>query len=105
MERHSWEVAAASKKNEIFGKIPKEGVLEESILENARNQRQLTGQFIEGLLDHGTKWITSLSSVDLVEKISNRSLTASEVARAFCRRTAIAHQIVRRYGWFAGRVP
>ena len=89
-----WQRLCAEKKAATHAKIPNDWVLEPSIVSEARNTRKLSGAFIESLLDDHVKRITAKSSVQLVEQIASGSLTAFEVTEAFCKRAAVAHQIV-----------
>ena len=90
-----WQKTALRKQQEIFDQIPKEWTLSRSVLDEARKQQQLTGGFIESLLDDATKDITSHTSQQLLDSMAHRSLTAVQVVEAFCRRSATAHQIVK----------
>ena len=89
-----WQKTAMEKKRQIHDQIPKDWLLSRSILEKAQQQKQLSGAFIESLLDDATKSITSLISQELLESMASGSLTAVQVTQAFCRRSAVAHQIV-----------
>jgi hypothetical protein len=89
-----WQKTAAMKRDKIFHRIPEEWVLPRKIVEKAKDRRKLTGSFIEELLDSRTRDITSLDSVELVDAVSNGSLTAVQVTSAFCKRAAFAHQLV-----------
>ena len=75
-------------------KIPKDWRLPEAILVNGRKEKKIAGDFIEGLLDSRTREITGFDSGEILELISNGSLTAIEVTGAFCKRAAYAHQLV-----------
>lgn len=89
-----WEQGAEAKRQTIMRKIPKQWHLEQSVIDKARKHLKLTGTVIESLLDTETIQITSIDSVDLISAISNGSRTAVSVTRAFCKRAAIAHQLV-----------
>lgn len=91
-----WQETALKKQRQIFNQIPKDWVLSQSILDEANQQRQLSGSFIESLLDDKARHITSLTSQEVIDRMANRSMTAVQVTEAFCRRSAIAHQIVKR---------
>lgn len=90
-----WQQVAARKREKLTSKIPEAWRLPQHVLEEAKKQRRLTGNFIESLLDEDTLEITSLDSTKIVESIRNRSLTSVEVTRAFCKRITIAHQLVK----------
>ena len=93
----SWQKTASRKRDSISHKIPKDWILSDEVVEKAKQNRVLTGSFIEDLLDSQTLQITSLNSVNLVDAIGNGSFTAVQVTRAFCKRAAFAHQIVSSF--------
>ncbi|THV67121.1 amidase [Aureobasidium pullulans] len=57
-------------------------------------QRDVTGKFIQQYLNTQEIEITETDAVGIVEKTSNGTWTAVEVTKAFCHRSAIAHQLV-----------
>ena len=75
-------------------KIPKDWRLPEAILIDEGKEKKIAGDFIEGLLDPRTREITGLDSGEILDLISNASLTAIEVTEAICKRAAYAHQLV-----------
>lgn len=89
-----WRYVAARKRQELAAKIPKEWRLSQIVLCEAKNRRRLTGDFIEGLLDERTNSITSLDSLEIVQLVRKGALTSVEVTSAFCKRSAIAQQLV-----------
>ena len=92
--QETWQARAKAKAAEIYSRTPEEWRLNEVDLEKARNQRNLTGPFIESFLDDGEVDIIRNDSLQLVEKIKSQRHTAVEVVRAYCKTAAIAHQIV-----------
>ena len=90
-----WQENALKKRRQIFNQIPKDWALSQSALDDAHRQRQLTGSFIESLLDDRARHVTSLASQELIDRMADRSMTAVQVVEAFCRRSAIAHQTVK----------
>ena len=50
--------------------------------------------FIEQFLDKEAISITSMTSVPLLKTLAEQKWSAFQVATAFCRRAAVAHQIV-----------
>ncbi|KAJ4312584.1 hypothetical protein N0V84_009867 [Fusarium piperis] len=89
----SWEARAAAKRAATLAKISQSWRLGSEDLDRASQQRDLTGSFINGLLDKQTVSITSMDSLLILESISSGRLSAIEVATAFCRTAAVAHQI------------
>src|ERR1700726_1577424 len=86
----SWRDIARNKMQEGFGKIPKEWVLSSSILNKAKTRRKIAGDFIEGLLDDETIHTTNLDAPELIQHMSNGSVSAVQVVTAFCKRAAYA---------------
>ncbi|RMZ83950.1 hypothetical protein DV737_g1375, partial [Chaetothyriales sp. CBS 132003] len=89
----NWEDIASRKAADTASRIPREWMLDESQLRDARNRRDLTGDFITGLLPDKVCAITALSAPELTEGIRKRKFSATEVALAYCRRAAVAHQV------------
>ena len=94
MQTLSWEALAAAKRAGTFAKIPEIWRLDPVDLARAKDQIDLTGSFIQEFLTADEISITSKDSVDLVNEIRDKSLSAVQVTEAFCKRAAIAHQIV-----------
>lgn len=94
MHERPWEEFCAQKRKEIGAKIPPEWVLEPSIIHQAKSMRRTSGPFIENLLNQSTRDLTAKTSIELIEDLRRGSNTAYEVTSAFCRRAAVAHQIV-----------
>ena len=92
--RQTWQDKAEAKVAETKSKIPKEWRLHEDDLLAAKKQRQLSGPFIEGFLSAQELEITSNAAAPLVSKLQSGHYTALQVTTAFCKRAAIAHQIV-----------
>ena len=93
-KRAPWQLKAAEKRARLHAQIPKEWLLDQSELDKASEQRDITGPFIEQYLTESEIAITNLAATILVSHLSNGKLSALQVAEAYCRRTAIAQQIV-----------
>jgi amidase len=91
----SWKEKAEKKKASILERIPDRWRLSKADLKRARQQRDLTGPFIQSFLPPEVIKIISLGAADIVAALQNRELTAVQVATAFCHCAAVAHQIVR----------
>ncbi|KAK3900023.1 Acetamidase [Staphylotrichum tortipilum] len=89
----SWEARAAAKRADTLEKIPEGWRLSPADLARAKSQRDLTGAFIEQFLTLGEIAITTKDSIDLVNEIREKQLTAVQVTTAFCKRAAVAHQV------------
>ncbi|KAK7953856.1 hypothetical protein PG988_014550 [Apiospora saccharicola] len=92
--KRSWEELAADKRAATLDKIPKSWRLSESDLLDAKKQRDLTGSFICKFLTEEAIAITAQSTTQIASEIQAGHLSAVQVATAFCRRAAIAHQTV-----------
>ncbi|KAH0536017.1 hypothetical protein FGG08_007084 [Glutinoglossum americanum] len=92
-QQEAWQTLAKAKVAATKSEIPQEWVLGQADLEDAKNQRQLSGPFIEKFLDKEELEIIRNDSVPLVEKIASGQYTALQVTRAYCKTAAIAHQI------------
>ncbi|KAL8991521.1 MAG: hypothetical protein Q9169_007847 [Polycauliona sp. 2 TL-2023] len=93
VSRDSWQVAARAKAADTSSKIPKEWLLSDQDLANAKKQRDLTGSFIEQYLTNDERAIVGLDSTRLVGKLQRQEYTAVAVAQAYCKAAAVAHQI------------
>ena len=92
--QESWQAKAKAKVADMESKIPTEWILKRTDLEDAKQQRKLTGSFIEKFLNDSEVDIIRNDSVQLVEKIRSQHYTAVEVAQAYCKTAAVAQQIV-----------
>jgi amidase len=89
-----WRVKAAAKRADILKKIPPEWRLNNAVIENAKEQREVTNGFMDQFFAPDEISILSMDTVPIVEAIKSRKYTAEQVARSFCKAAAIAHQIV-----------
>ncbi|KAL8680598.1 MAG: hypothetical protein Q9224_006928, partial [Gallowayella concinna] len=89
----SWQAKADAKVKDLQSKIPKEWVLQDVDLQKAKEQRTLTGSFMDQFLDKHELEILANDSVQLVASIQRRQYTAVEVVRSYCKAAAIAQQI------------
>jgi hypothetical protein len=94
MSIQSWESRAAEKRASILAKIPAEWRLSPKKLEEAAQQRDTTGSFIQSFLTAEDVDIVTKDSVQIVDAIRHGRLTALRVTYSFCKTAAIAHQIV-----------
>ncbi|KAL4811467.1 amidase signature domain-containing protein [Aspergillus unguis] len=91
--RARWQQIAKEKRDANLAKIPPEWILEPHVLEDGRSRRSLVGDYMEGLLDARSRYVTEMDIPELVGRMENGSLTAVEVVTAFCKRAAFAHQL------------
>lgn len=103
-QEESWEAKAKAKVAETKSKIPNEWRLNQSSLAKAKQIKKLSGAFIESFLSDEELRITRNDSTLLVEKVKTGEYTALQVAQAFCKTAAIAHQIVSIISYYVGPV-
>jgi amidase len=89
----NWQQLANEKRESILAAIPQEWRLKS--VPSAEEQRDVTGSYIQRFLNEKEKEITETDAVNIVKKTSRGEWSAVDVARAFCHRAAIAHQLVR----------
>ncbi|CAG1972961.1 unnamed protein product [Fusarium graminearum] len=93
MRKNTWESRSAAKRAETLDKIRPEWRLSPEDLERARQQRNITGPFIQQFLDEGDVSVTSMTSAPILKALGEGKLSAVQVTSAFCKRAAVAHQI------------
>lgn len=93
MRKNTWESRSAAKRAETLDKIRPEWRLSPEDLERARQQRNITGHFIQQFLDEGDVSVTSMTSAPILKALGEGKLSAVQVTSAFCKRAAVAHQI------------
>lgn len=86
-----WQLVAARRRKEIQNAIPSEYALPSQLF-NRKSHIDLPQTC--GLLSNRELSITAFSATALLQRIHSRTYTAVEVAAAFCKRAAIAHQAV-----------
>ncbi|THX66650.1 amidase [Aureobasidium pullulans] len=87
-----WRQIATQKRDSVLALIPEEWRIPAP--SSVDEQRDVTGKFIQQYLNTQEIEITETDAVEIVEKTSNGTWTAVEVTKAFCHRSAIAHQLV-----------
>jgi amidase len=89
-----WESIASAKRLAIYNEIPEKWRLRRAVIRRYRKKRCIVGKVIEELLDAKTRQITELSTEDLLARIAAGVLSCADATRAFCKRSAYAHQLV-----------
>ncbi|KAI0396299.1 amidase [Xylariaceae sp. FL0594] len=89
----TWQDKAAAKRASILAAIPERWRLSGADIERASGQRQLAGAFTQQFLEPTERFIVSMDSVPIVDAIREGKLSSLEVATAFCKAAAIAHQV------------
>ncbi|KAH0341392.1 amidase, partial [Aureobasidium melanogenum] len=87
-----WRQIAAEKRDSVLALIPEEWRIPAP--PSAEEQRDVTGKFTQQYLDPREIEITETEATEIVKKTSSGEWTAVEVTKAFCHRSAIAHQLV-----------
>lgn len=87
----TWEDVVADKRKRLEATIPQEWRLktkptEDSVMDYPKKSGIMTPEEIA---------ITESSATDLVAKMAKSELTSVAVTTAFCKRAALAHQLVR----------
>jgi amidase len=87
-----WKKKGKEKADSVLALIPKEWRLQK--IPTVEEQRDVTGPYIQQFLSKEEVAITETDAVGIVRKMTSGVWTAVEVAKAFCHRAAIAHQLV-----------
>lgn len=90
----SWETIVAAKRASLLNLIPSEWRLNLKEVPPTSRLRDF-GIYITRFLDPRELQITNASSSAILANIRSVEWSAVEVTRAFCHRSAIAHQLVR----------
>ncbi|ODV96796.1 hypothetical protein PACTADRAFT_48609 [Pachysolen tannophilus NRRL Y-2460] len=85
-----YQEIAAAKRQSLLDNIPKEW-----ILESIPSEKEVPNvcEYLDKFLPEEEVAITSSTVLKLADKISKGELTASNVTKAFCHRTALVHQM------------
>lgn len=89
-----WQEIAKEKAAQVLSLIPEEWRISSKDIPSAEEQRDITGDFVRKYLTKKEVEITESDAVAIVEKTTSAQWTAVEVAKAFCHRAAVAHQLV-----------
>lgn len=95
-DSNSWQVKTANKRAAEYAKIPAEWRLDSKYLGDETSDRNVLGIPAEcGILSQDELDITEkFNAVSLAKAVRSGSLKAVDVATAFCKRAAIAQQLV-----------
>ena len=89
----TWQEKAQAKRESLLAAIPPEWRLAQPA-PPAEEQRDITGTYLHQFLNPQEIEITETDAVGIVARTSTGQWKAEDVARAFCHRAALAHQIV-----------
>ncbi|KAF4547646.1 Acetamidase-like protein 3 [Elsinoe fawcettii] len=87
-----WKKVASDKRDSVLSLIPKQWRIPAP--PPTKEQRNVTGAFIQQYLSKKEIEITETDATKIVEKASDKTWTALEIAQAFAHRAAVAHQLV-----------
>lgn len=91
----TWDQIAADKRKALLDSIPEEWRVPANLIppqdqDNVLSWPESSGWFTKEELE-----ITGLEAAQLVQKLAAREYTSEVVTRAFCKRAAAAHYLVR----------
>jgi amidase len=89
-----WEQISAKAKQKVLDDIPSEWRTPADQLPSNDVLNVMDFPAKSGLLSQRELDITESFAVDIVAKIAKGELSAEDVTRAFCKRAAIAHELV-----------
>ena len=87
-----WKAVAKQKADSVNALIPSEWRLDK--VPSAQEQRDVTGPYIQQFLSQQEIRITETDATGIVAHTTTGQWKAVDVAKAFCHRAAIAHQLV-----------
>ncbi|KAK3711437.1 hypothetical protein LTR37_009616 [Vermiconidia calcicola] len=87
-----WKKTARDKADSVLALIPKEWRIEK--IPSPQEQRDVTGSYIHQFLSKEEIEITETDAVGIVTKTSAGTWKSVDVAKAFCHRAALAHQLL-----------
>lgn len=91
-ERQPWQTLAKAKLDSINESIPADWRLPS--LPRNEERRDVTGDYVRQFLSKEEIEVTEAIAPAIVESTSTGHWTAEIVARAFCHRASLAHQLV-----------
>ena len=92
LNKSTWEDIAKAKREAIHDSIPQQWRMGK--IPSASEKRDVTGVYVHQWLADEEIEITEMDATDILEKTCSGIWSSEEVARAFCHRASIAHQLV-----------
>jgi hypothetical protein len=92
MSESSWQTVASEQQRLRDSKIPKEWILESLPADDISNVMDIPRQ--SGIMTEKELSITDLDATSLLEQMKSGQLKSYDVTLAFCKRAAIAQQLV-----------
>ncbi|KFY15664.1 hypothetical protein V492_01861 [Pseudogymnoascus sp. VKM F-4246] len=93
-DKPKWTDIAAAKKREVYAGIPSEWLIPEDLLPSPSKTKVDDFVATSGFFTAKEIEITASSATDITAKVIGGSWTAEEVTRAFCKSSAVSHQLV-----------
>lgn len=90
-----WQSIAKAKREALFNSIPSEWRIPQEKLPSEDQLDVTSFPKQSGMLSEKELEITSLPAQEILRRLHDRTWTSEEVTKAFCKRAAIAHQLVR----------
>lgn len=87
-----WKTIGKEKADSVFNSIPKEWRIDK--IPSIEEQPDVTGSFVHQYLSKQEIEITETDAVGIVMQTSSGRWKSVDVAKAFCHRAAVAHQLV-----------
>lgn len=91
----SWQDIAAAKREALIATIPPEWLIPASLLPTPEVLDVTEFPSKSGFFTAHELEITASTSTELLDKLHTGTWTAVDVTKAFCKRSAVAHQLVR----------
>ena len=95
MATQDWKAISAEAQEKLAASIPSEWRISQEGLPSKDELDVTEFPAKSGLLTKEELAITDSYATDIVKKIASGDWKAEDVTRAFCKRAAIAHQVVR----------
>lgn len=93
--KETWQEIGAKKRAALLASIPKEWIVPQDLLPPDSQDDVTTWPEESGWFTAEELAITGLTASELVPKLASGALKSVDVTKAFCKRAAAAHQLVR----------
>jgi amidase len=93
----TWQEIGEKARARLDASIPSEWRIPKDKMPAAERADVMDVPFLSGLFSEREILITTSSATHIVDVVAKGEWKAQEVARAFCKRAAVAHQLVRRF--------
>lgn len=96
MSSESWKEISVKAREKLYASIPSEWRIPKDKLPPPEQLDVTDFPAKSGILTEAEIAITESFATDIVKKVAFGEWSAEDVTRAFCKRAAIAHQLVRK---------